>query len=166
MSKNNPHIRAWLTFIYDMGRSNNTIDAYARAMESYLTFCKQRCIDPIFASRLDISHYVREISQRGKDIKTKEGVADNTVKLRLTAIRLFYDYLVEEKIREDNAIPRGNFRQRKKGPFPLVKSLPWIPNARQWQDILKVVSGHPIRNRLMFALAYDAGLRRGELCSL
>ena len=44
--------------------------------------------------------------------------------------------------------------------------LPWIPADRQWLDVLGVVRGEPIRNRVMLALAYDAALRREELCSL
>jgi integrase len=47
----------------------------------------------------------------------------------------------------------------------LVK-LPWIPTEQQWLDILAVAAAEPLRNRLMLALAYDAALRREELCSL
>jgi integrase len=44
--------------------------------------------------------------------------------------------------------------------------LPWIPAEQQWRDVLAVFRVEPIRNRLMLALAYDAALRREELCSL
>ena len=44
--------------------------------------------------------------------------------------------------------------------------LPWIPNQEQWDQILDVTRGESIRNKLMFAMAYDAGLRREELVSL
>jgi integrase len=47
-----------------------------------------------------------------------------------------------------------------------VTKLPWIPHDKQWQAILEVVAQEPVRNRLMFAMAYDAALRREELCSL
>nr|WP_269330486.1 site-specific integrase [Kineosporia babensis] len=36
----------------------------------------------------------------------------------------------------------------------------------QWLDVLQVARGLSARNRLMLALAYDAALRREELCSL
>jgi integrase/recombinase XerD len=36
----------------------------------------------------------------------------------------------------------------------------------QWLDLLEVVRDEPVRNRVMLALAYDAALRREELCSL
>jgi integrase/recombinase XerD len=44
--------------------------------------------------------------------------------------------------------------------------LPWIPNDDDWQSILAVARNESIRNRVMLAFAYDAGLRREELCSL
>ena len=50
--------------------------------------------------------------------------------------------------------------------MPRLTKLPWIPNDQQWLDILKVAAGEPVRNRVMLALAYDAALRREELCSL
>ena len=50
--------------------------------------------------------------------------------------------------------------------MPRLQKLPWIPTEQQWLDVLAVFRGEPIRNRLMLALAYDAALRREELCSL
>lgn len=47
-----------------------------------------------------------------------------------------------------------------------MNRLPWIPSEARWQDIQEVARHEPIRNRLMVALAYDAALRREELCSL
>jgi integrase/recombinase XerD len=48
----------------------------------------------------------------------------------------------------------------------LVPRPPWIPGEAQWLDVLAVFRAESIRNRLMLALAYDAALRREELCSL
>jgi integrase len=44
--------------------------------------------------------------------------------------------------------------------------LPWIPSDEQWRAVLDVAKSEPLRNRVMLALAYDAALRREELCSL
>ncbi len=49
---------------------------------------------------------------------------------------------------------------------PRLTKLPWIPGEQQWLDLLDVVRDEPVRNRVMLALAYDAALRREELCSL
>ena len=101
-------------------------------------------------------------------------MANATLQQRLVAVRLFYDYLVEEGVRADNPVGRGRYTpgrrfgaaagQRALVP-PMVK-LPWIPSEQQWRDLLAVFVAEPIRNRLMLALAYDSALRREELCSL
>jgi len=44
--------------------------------------------------------------------------------------------------------------------------LPWIPGEAEWFRILEMFRDEPVRNRVMLALAYDAALRREELCSL
>jgi len=49
---------------------------------------------------------------------------------------------------------------------PRMVKLPWIPAEAEWLRILEVFRGEPARNRVMLALAYDAALRREELCSL
>ena len=47
-----------------------------------------------------------------------------------------------------------------------IEPLPWIPTDAQWRAVLAVAAGESLRNRLMLALAYDAALRREELCLL
>jgi hypothetical protein len=87
-------------------------------------------------------------------------------------VRLFYDFLMEEGLRDSNPVGRGRFTpgRRQRGPqrglVPRLTKLPWIPAEAPWPDILDVAKSEPIRNRVMLALAYDAALRREELCSL
>src|SRR5207248_9926138 len=49
---------------------------------------------------------------------------------------------------------------------PRVERLRWIPTDAQWRALLEGAAGESLRNRLMLALAYDAALRREELCLL
>ncbi len=87
-------------------------------------------------------------------------------------MRLFYDFLVEEGLRESNPVGRGRyvFRGRgsghQRGLIPRLNKLPWIPTESQRVEFLAVAAKEPPRNRVMLALAYDAALRREELCSL
>jgi integrase/recombinase XerD len=62
--------------------------------------------------------------------------------------------------------PGRRFGGHQRGLVPRPARLPWIPSEQQWLDVLPVVRGEPARNKVMFALAYDAALRREELCSL
>ena len=99
-------------------------------------------------------------------------MANATLQQRLVAVRLFYDFLVEEGLRESNPVGRGRYTSGRwvggatRPLVPRMVKLPWIPAEQQWRDVLAVFRAEPIRNRLMLALAYDAALRREELCSL
>ncbi|UQA90721.1 tyrosine-type recombinase/integrase [Streptomyces halobius] len=87
-------------------------------------------------------------------------------------VRLFYDFLMEEGLRGSNPVGRGRYTPgrraggNQRGLVPRLTKLPWIPTEEQWLHILEVARREPVRNRVMLALAYDAALRREELCSL
>ena len=108
--------------------------------------------------------------------KTKSeraGLANATIRLRLTAVRLFYDHLIEEGIRQNNPVGRGRYVQsggfggaRPRALVPRFTALPWIPTDAEWKHLLQTARSELLRNRVMLALAYDAGLRREELCLL
>jgi len=139
-------------------------------------------IDPVAASRAQVAVFVRELttrpSRRGANVVTLDsvaGLANTTLQQRLVPVRLFYDFLVEEGLRESNPVGRGRYTPGRgsrggggqgRALVPRMVKLPWIPAEQQWRDVLAVFRGEPIRNRLMLALAYDAALRREELCSL
>lgn len=106
-------------------------------------------------------------------LDSKAGLANATLRLRLTAVRLFYDYLIEEGLRDTNPVGRGRYTarkgfggQRERSLIPAYHRLPWIPTDDEWRGVLEVARNEPSRNHMMLALAYDAGLRREELCSL
>lgn len=175
------HERAaeWLRVWTDLGRAPRTIDAYARGLAEYLEMCEREGIDPATASRADIARFVRELTERPSrrgtnvvSIDSGAGLANATIQQRIVPVRLFYDHLMEEGLRESNPVGRGRYtpgRRRgghQRGLVPRMTKLPWIPAEHEWAEILAVAAKEPIRNRLMLALTYDAALRREELCSL
>ena len=175
------HERAaeWLRVWADLGRAPRTIDAYARGLAEYLQVCERDGVDPLVAGRAEVAAFVRELASRPSlrganvvSIDSGAGLANATLQQRLVAVRLFYEFLVEEGVRESNPVgrgrytPRGGFGGGRRGLVPRMSRLPWIPGEQQWLDILEAARGEPVRNRVMLALAYDAALRREELCSL
>jgi site-specific recombinase XerD len=175
-----PHARTWLTIQANLGLALNTIEAYGRALEDYLVFSRHRAISPEAANREHISLYVHDLTARpnprGAKVRVIDsgvGLANATLQQRLTAVRLYYDYLMEEGVRLDNPVERGRYTpgkgfggQRDRGLLPRYRKLPWIPNDEQWRAILETARDEPVRNRVMLAFAYDAALRREELCAL
>jgi integrase/recombinase XerD len=177
------HERAveWLRIWADLGRAPRTIDAYARGLAEFLLVCEREEIDPVVANRGQIALFVRELrtrpSRRGPNVVALDsgsGLANATLQQRLVAVRLFYDFLVEEGVRESNPVGRGRYTPGRHfggggqpGPLvPRMVKLPWIPGEAEWLRLLEAFRLEPIRNRLMLALAYDSALRREELCSL
>ncbi|MGH3259846.1 MAG: tyrosine-type recombinase/integrase [Streptosporangiaceae bacterium] len=175
------HARAaeWLRIWADLGRAPRTIDAYARGLAEYLEACEREGADPATANRAHVAVFVRELtgrpSRRGVNVVSIDsgaGLSNATIQQRLVPVRLFYDYLIEEGLRESNPVGRGKytpgrrFGGHERGLVPRLVKLPWIPDEQQWLQVLRAAAGEPIRNRVMLALAYDAALRRGELCLL
>lgn len=173
------HARAWLLCQAQLQLAPNTVAAYGRGVDDFFAFCTQHACDPVRATRAQIAAYVNDLASRPRPQRTTRattrptGLANATMQQRLTAVRLFFDYLLEEGLRTDNPVGRGRYTpgrgfggMRERGLLPHYERLPWIPNDDQWRALLEAARTEPIRNRLMFALGYDAGLRREELCAL
>ena len=169
---------AWLTVWTDLGRAPRTIDAYGRGLAEYLLMSERESVDPIAANRAHIAVYVRELSSRPHrrganviSIDSGAGLANATIQQRLVPVRLFYDFLMEEGLRESNPVGRGRYTPgRRNGGQQrgLVPRLTKLPDSRR-TAVAERPGGRqarPVRNRVMLALAYDAALRREELCSL
>lgn len=168
----------WLSIQRDLGRAPNTLLAYRRSLESYGIFCLtlQR---PVYeATKEDVALFVRSMTAfrlpASRMTKSeRSGMANATIRLRLTAVRLFYDHLIEEGLRGDNPVGRGRYTQsagfggaRPRALVARFTALPWIPADNEWRHLLQIARSEPLRNKVMLALAYDAGLRREELCLL
>ncbi|MEJ8654965.1 site-specific integrase [Streptomyces halotolerans] len=97
-------------------------------------------------------------------------MANATIQQRLVAVRSFYEYLVEDGLREQNPVRRGQAgrggRRPRQGLVRHIEQAPWIPNEDVWQRILAAGAAESLRNRLMVTLAYDGALRREELVQL
>lgn len=175
-----PPALAWLGMRSDLGAAARTLDAYARGLSEYLAFCAGLGADPIRAKREHVARFVRHLTERparhagaGPSFSGRPCLSNAAVQQRLTAVRLFYDHLVEEGLRDTNPVGRGRYapgahvgRGNRRGLVPRQVRLPWIPDEADWHAILAAARDEPIRNRAMLALSYDAGLRREELCSL
>jgi integrase/recombinase XerD len=165
----NFHSRDWLTWQCNRGLAANTLEAYGRGLERHLLFLASNGLTIKQTTRLDIAAYVRDLlSPRSGASKLRptggDLLANATLQQRVTVVRLFYDYLVEEGVRERNPVRHGTLGIG--GLVPRYRKLPWIPNDEQWQAILEAARQEPVRNRAMLAMSYDCALRRQEICNL
>lgn len=172
--------RAWLQMQHHLRPAPRTIEAYGRSLEDYLQFCSRLQTQPETAGRDHLALYVHDLASRPNprgskilNIDSGTGLANATIQLRLTAVRLYYDHLIEEGLRSDNPVGRGRYTpgkafagKRDRGLVRRYRRLPWIPDDDQWRAMLGAWREETLRNRLMLLLAYDGALRREELARL
>jgi site-specific recombinase XerD len=172
--------KKWLEVQHMLGLAPNTVEAYGRGLDDFLRWCERAGVEAVDAGRAELASYVGDLRDRpgprgrgvvGLDSGT--GLSNATMQQRLTAIRLFFDFLIEEGRRDTNPVGRGRYTagkgfggKRERGLLARRKRLPWIPSEEEWRRLLDQARQEAIRNRCMLALAYDAALRREELCGL
>lgn len=168
-------VQDWLKIQINIGHSPNTVAAYRRGITDFSAFGETIDLDIHNATREHISLYVRSLLTRPVKRHGANAVpallANATVQQRITVVRLYYDYLVEEGLRKTNPVGRGGqlkgrTEHLKRGLVARHRKLPWIPTDAEWTALVTAAGKESLRNRLMFAFAYDAALRREELSLL
>ena len=145
----------WLKLLSNLGRAQATLSAYRSALHHYFAFCCQHRIEPQKARFEDLAAYISP-QLPGMPFPA----ASATLQLRLSAIRLWYDFLMYLDLCTVNPLPRSGapgMLGSGRGLVPRVVKLPRIPEDTQWQSFLF---------RLMLALTYYGALRRSEVTSL
>jgi len=154
----------WLKLLSDLGRAQATLSAYRSALHHYFAFCSQHRIEPEKARFEDLAAYISP-QLPGMPFPS----ASATLQPRLSAIRLWYDFLIYLDLCTVNPLPRSGtpgMLNSGRGLVPRVVKLPRIPDDAQWQSFLFHVAASPLRDRLMLALTYCGALRRSEVTSL
>lgn len=157
-------VEQWLGLLIDLGRANATIKAYRGALVHYLRYCEEKSLSPLDARFDDFSGYIRpQLPGMGCP------VASATLQLRISAVRLWYEFLFYHGHCETSPVPRAMmpgpvFSGR--GLVPRITKLPRIPDDQTWFTLLKHAATGSLRDRLMLALAYYGALRRAEVTAL
>ncbi len=156
--------RAWLSFQACRGLALNTVDAYGRNLERYVRFLSAAGKQAHEIRQETVGAYLRDLVKPSSiEGEPALRMANATIQQHLAVLRMFYDFLVEEGRCTRNPFRQGEGRWARS----LVQrehKLPAIPTEEEWCRILGETAKEPIRNRLMLAMSYDAGLRREELC--
>ncbi len=172
--------RKWLRIQANLQLAPKTVDAYGRSLQDFITFCDRGGVDIATAAREDIAGYVNDLATRPnsrnpkvRHIRSGTGLSNATMQQRLTAVRLFYDFLIEEGLRGDNPVGRGKYTpgkgwagKRDRALIPHFDRQPWVPSDDQFGFILRALKEESVRNRAMLLLAYEGAIRREELISL
>ena len=152
-----PLCRSWLTFQSHRGLARNTLDAYSQGLEVFLRFLSHPA--SVRPSRHAGPH--RRVSSQPCRATT---VICRTLRFNSGSPCSGCSTPTWSKKESARRIPQRHNGAR--AIVPRYRKLPWVPNEDDWQTILAAAVQEPIRNRVMLTFAYDAGLRREELCSL
>jgi integrase/recombinase XerD len=139
----------------ERGASQNTISAYRRDLNEYVTFLETRGVtSPDAVTRDDVTAYIGGLRERG--------LAPSTVERRVAALKGFHKFLVREGITDNHPTAR----------LPLPKVPERLPEVVSIDDIDRLL-GQPfpdgpvgLRDRAMLETLYGCGLRVSELTGL
>lgn len=139
----------------ERGAAANTISAYRRDLDDAAGYFKSKKKKLLRASRADIESYLASLAA--------SAMSPQTQARRLSAIRQFFTFIYNEKMRADN--PAATLETPK-------LSRP-LPTALSNADIVKMItqaktddSPQGLRLQAMLELIYGAGLRVSELVGL
>jgi integrase/recombinase XerD len=135
--------------------SENTLISYKRDLNVYIKYLKDSKINALSqASRKDISDFMFSLKDRG--------LGASSIARALTAIKVFYRFLVRERILKDDPsdlLESPKIWKRMPGALSLeeVEALLRAPSLQQTQGI---------RDRAVLELMYASGLRVSEAVNL
>jgi integrase/recombinase XerD len=130
----------------ERGARANTLDAYARDLEDARAEMRGGVKD---ASPETVEAYVAGLARRG--------LSPATARRRISALRQFYRFLLQENIRADDPTTRLDAPKR-------ARSLPKTLTPQEIERLIAAAESD--RDRALMELLYGAGLRVSELVSL
>ena len=133
------------------GMADSTIETYEIHLRHYYSYLKQNNLDYRTIKPKDIRNYTKASANRGD--------SNSTINVRLSAIKTFYDYALEQEITEHNPIVKTLYL---KGKTTKTKPL----SRGEKEIILAYMDEKDSHIRLGFYTMFYSGLRVSELANL
>ena len=138
----------------ERGLAKNTVDAYRRDLARMSEDLEKQGEDLARVKAPALQKHLRDLR--------KKGISPRSVRRALAAIRGFYGFLVQERIRTDNPAVHLVSPKTSK-PLPKVLSERDVDALLEAPDVSKPLG---LRDKAMVELLYATGLRVSELISL
>ena len=142
----------------DLRLSSNTVDAYKRGCGDFLNYVNSRTESLASITASDITSY---ISDR-QTADPEDVLSSRTISRILSSLRSFFNYLVTEKIRDDNPAKSVDMPKLDK-KLPEVLS---IEDVDKFLALIDIEQPAGLRDRALFELIYSCGLRVSEAVTL
>ncbi len=134
------------------GKSPKTVDTYKFAMRHFKNFCR--------INKVKFEELTLKQGKVFRNYLAQQELKPNTINLCISALRTFYDYLVDEEIILRNPVNTAKLRVK------IPETLPGFLTEREKMIVLNYFNDQPKHVRLAFMLMLSAGLRIGECASL
>ena len=129
--------------------SENTIKSYEINLRYFYSFCNQKEID----------YKVIKGSEMNRYIKTMTEYRPSTINLRLSVLRSFYDYEIDNDMLRNNPVRNSLYiRTSRAKPKPLSRE--------EEEKFLKHIEKKDEHIKIAFVLLLETGIRISELTSL
>ncbi len=145
----------------ELNASEMTCASYQADLEDYIRHCEHRLKESFEPSKGD-----QDLIRSWLSEQMNRGLKPSSVARRLSAVKMFYKYLKKKNWVEKNPASRLRPPKQEK-PLPVYVPTEEIDKILKY-DFLEGVEGSAelVRNRLIFAMLYECGLRRSELANL
>lgn len=135
-----------------LGKSPKTIESYKFALKLFKSFCRENKLNFI---ELDLKQ-----AKAFRNFLSVYGLKPNTINLCLSALKTFYEYLVDEEIISRNPVNTSKLRVK------IPDTLPSFLTEYEKSKVIGYFEKQPDHVRLAFMLMLTAGLRIGECAAL
>ncbi|GGH24937.1 site-specific tyrosine recombinase XerD [Paenibacillus segetis] len=150
------HVASFITFLEDQkGLSGATLESYSRDLKQYVAYLQEREADSLLdVTRTGILLYFSAMKERGK--------APATITRASVSLRAFFQYLVRERIIDQDPFLMMDMPKSEKKP-PQILTIEETERLLEMPDV-----NHPLgmRDKAMLELLYATGIRVSELISL
>lgn len=133
------------------GMAENTTTTYEIHLRHFYSYLNQNNMDYRTIKPKDIKKYTAA--------STYTGDANSTINVRLSAVKSFYDYQIDEEITEHNPITKSVFLRGR-----TTKTKPLTPDEKSM--ILTYMESKDQHIKLGFKVLFCTGLRVSELANL
>ncbi len=144
------------SLLLERGLAATSIEAYLSDVTDFIRYLDHSASidDPKKVSRFEIMDYLENCQN--------QNLAVSTIARRLISIKLFFRYLLSERILDENITEVMDSPR-------LLRLIPDFLTTAEVEALLKASDGEEklnVRNRLIMELLYSCGLRVTELCTL
>jgi integrase/recombinase XerD len=147
-------INNYKDYLFESGKSENTIYAYVTDVSIYLKFLNKKGIDLYRSDKLTIMSYVQNLISQGK--------SERSINRIVISLRNFYTYLKSETLIKE--VPKIEYKSSKNN-----RKLPQILTIEEVDTIIRIVEKDcpkGLRDNALLELMYATGMKVSELISL